>query len=77
MSRTELREKIIATINGIEDELVLQEIYRLLEVDLSEEEVYNLSALQKEKINKAIDDINAGNTLSDDAANKQIDEWLG
>lgn len=77
MSNAELRKKLIEKIEATEDEQLLREATRLLEIQLGElEKPYTLT----EDINTAIDEaksqIMEGDFLNHKEANKEVDEWF-
>ncbi|MBK8295885.1 MAG: hypothetical protein IPK91_01050 [Saprospiraceae bacterium] len=74
MSTLELREKVFKKLEFVED-YVLEEVLSLLEFETNEG-LYKLSEAQKSKIDEAHKQIKAGNSLTDDEVNKEIDEWL-
>ena len=77
MSTIELRKLLIEKIQLTEDDKLLEEAYRLLEVDIEESaDVYVLNDQQKEAIDQARKQIKEGQFLTDEESNRQIDEWL-
>ena len=77
MSTIELRKLLIDKIQVTEDDKLLEEAYRLLEVDIEEPaDVYVLNDQQKEAIDEARKQIKEGQFLTDEESNRQIDEWL-
>ena len=77
MSTIELRKLLIEKIQITEDDKLLEEAYRLLEVDIEESaDVYVLNDQQKEAIDQARKQIKEGQFLTDEESNRQIDEWL-
>jgi hypothetical protein len=76
MSTLELREKLIDKIQLTEDESILEEVYRVLELETSLLDTYILSSLEKREIELGRKDIREGRFLTDEAVNKEIDEWL-
>ena len=77
MTNTELKKQLIDKIQKIENHNLLEEAYRLLDLETREEEVFNLSESQKESINISREQIKNGQFLDHDRANQEIDEWLG
>ena len=77
MSTIELRKLLIEKIQVIDDDKLLEEAYRLLEVDIEETaDVYILNDQQKEAIDEARKQIKQGQFLTDEESNREIDEWL-
>lgn len=76
MSTTDLQKKLIDKINHTKDERLLEEVFRFMELESEEIEVYNLSNEQIEAINEAKQQIKNGEFLTNDEANREIKEWL-
>jgi adenylate kinase family enzyme len=76
MSTIELRRRLIDKIQKTENEDLLAEAYRLLELETGDIEMYKLNDDQRKAINEARQQINSGQFLTDEHSNKEIDEWL-
>ena len=76
MSTVELRKRLIEQIEKTEDDYLLEEVYRLLNIEFEETGVYILSDAQRRAIDQARQEIKDGKYLTNDQANKEIDEWL-
>lgn len=76
MSTSELRKLLIEKIQVTDDEKLLEEASRLLEVDIDDLDVYLLNEKQKEAIGQARSEILQGKYLTDEESNREIDEWL-
>jgi len=76
MSTLELRKRLIEKIQKTDNESLLREAYRLLELETEDIEVYKLSNDQKDAVNEARQQIKKGQFLTSDQADKEIDEWL-
>jgi hypothetical protein len=76
MSTAELKNRLIEKIKETENEELLGEAYRLLELETMDLEVYKLSNEQKSAIAEARQQIKGGQFLSDEQASNEIDEWL-
>lgn len=76
MITEEMRKQLIAKINSTKDENILEEIYRILEVGEIEIDMVLLSEDQKKMIDQGLKDLEEGRILSNEEANRQIDEWL-
>jgi hypothetical protein len=76
MSTIELRRRLIDKIQKTENEDLLAEAYRLLELETEDIEMYKLNDDQRKAINEARQQINSGQFLTDEQSNKEIDEWL-
>jgi hypothetical protein len=76
MSTAELRNQIIHKLNTIDDEAMLSDIYKLVQMEASIETVYQLSDEEKEAVEMAFHDIYAGKTYSSSAADELLNKWL-
>ncbi len=72
----DLKQQLIDKIQLTTDKVKLEEIYRLLEIEFDEQEVYKLSDEQKSAIEESQQQIKNGEFLSDEQANKDVEEWL-
>jgi hypothetical protein len=77
MSTKELKKKLIEKIEKTESNELLAEAYRLLELGTEDIETYSLSDEQKGAVEEARQQIRDGKFLTNDDANREIDEWLG
>lgn len=76
MSTIEIKKRLIDKIQETENEELLQEAYRLLDLEIEDAEIYTLNTDQKKVIDEAMQQIKNGQSISDQQANKEIDEWL-
>lgn len=76
MSSAELKKGLIDKIQETDNKNLLEEAFRLLQMESEDIEVYKLSEDQKNAVNEARQQIRNGQFLTDDEANKDIDEWL-
>jgi hypothetical protein len=76
MSTLELKIRLMEKIDKIEDENLLKEVIRLLELSAGTEDMYILDLDQKAVIAEARNQIKNGQFLTEDQANQEIDEWL-
>jgi hypothetical protein len=76
MSTIELRKRLIDKIQKTDDENLLEEAYRLLELETESIETYKLNDEQRNAVDQARQQINKGEFLTDKHANQEIDEWL-
>ena len=77
MSNAELKKRLIDKIQETDNKNLVEEAFRLLQMESEDIEVYKLSEDQKNAVNEARQQIKNGQFLTDDEANKDIDEWLG
>lgn len=76
MTTLELRNKLIKKIKQVEDEEILNEIYRLLEESAVKSELIELSENHKKAIDEALQQIEHGETMTNEMANLEIRQWL-
>ncbi|MBY0434724.1 MAG: hypothetical protein K2U26_11495 [Cyclobacteriaceae bacterium] len=76
MSTTELKLEIINRIATIEDEMVLEEIYKLVDLESRTDTVYKLTDEERTAITIGLNDIKDGRVYSSEAAEHMIKEWL-
>jgi len=76
MSATELKLQIISKITAIEDELILEEIFKLVDIESQMDSVYRLTDEERKAINLGLKDVEAGRVYSSEAADNMIKEWL-
>ncbi len=76
MSAIELKKRLIDKIEKTNDENLLGEAYRLLELETEDIDIYKLNNEQRRAIETARRQIKSGQFLTDEKSNKEIDEWL-
>lgn len=76
MTTKELKNKLIGRINLINDEDILNEVYRLIDDSLEDSEIFLLSENHKQVIEEAKSQIDRGEVLTNEQANKEISIWL-
>jgi hypothetical protein len=76
MSTIDLKEKLIQGIEKTTNEHLLGEIYRLLELENNELEIYKLSEEQKQAILIGKNEIKNGLFVENEIVNKEIEVWL-
>ena len=76
MSTVELRKQLIEKIQATDNEMLLQEAYRLLDLESVDIDKYTLTDDQLAVVAEAKKEIKAGRFLTNDQANNEIDEWL-
>jgi hypothetical protein len=75
MSTIELKKLLIERIQLTDDQQLLEEAYRLLEI-ADDTAVYVLSEAQERTIALARQQMEAGQSLTHEQANREIEEWL-
>lgn len=76
MSVTELKLRIINKITTIEDELVLEEIFRLVDLESEMDSIYRLTDDERDAVQVGLKDTQEGRVYSSAAADNMIKEWL-
>ena len=77
MTIKDLKHKLISRINQSRDNHLLEEMYRLLTNGETDLEILELNKEQSEAIEIAQKQYQDGQFLSQEQADKEIDEWLG
>jgi len=77
MTVTELKRRLIVRINQSENNEILEEMYRLIENEESDNSVYELSNEQISAVEEAQKQFKNGQFLKSKQADKEIEEWLG
>lgn len=75
MTTTELKKKLIDTINSTENASVLEDIERILDLEF-DSEVFMLSPEQESAIALGRKDFKNGDYIDNDEANDSINKWL-
>ncbi len=76
MTTTELKKRLIKRINSIEDELLLQEMSRFIDIQDDESDIYCFTDEESRAIEEAREAYARGEFLTNEEANKEVDEWL-
>jgi len=76
MSNQELQELLIEKIRQTDDNVLLEEATRLLDVEIDDSDIYVLSKSEKDEIEEAREQIRNGEGFSHEQANQLINEWL-
>ncbi len=77
MSATELKLQIINKITTIQDELILEEIYKFINIESEMDSIYRLTGDERKAIDTGLKDIKENRVHSSEAADNMIREWLG
>ena len=72
----DLKEKLIKRIQETSNNDVLNEVYRLLELEFNEQEIYKLSEEQRSTIAESREQIAKGEFLTNEQSNKATEQWL-
>lgn len=69
------RRELIAKINEVDDSAILEEVRRLLDTCV-DDRVYPVSDEEMIGIGEGLRQVEAGETLTNEAANREIKAWL-
>jgi hypothetical protein len=75
MPDTTLKDKLINKIKETDDPVILEEVSHLFELQ-EPDTIYEVNEPQKKAIGEARGQLKNNQTLTDEQANKDIDEWL-
>jgi hypothetical protein len=73
MMVSEIKEKIAEKLKSTNDEVILEEVYRLLQ---EENSIIKLSDGLKTAINEGWDDVKSGHVVSHEDLKNEIKKWL-
>ena len=76
MTEMELKKRLIVKINQTNNNEILEEAYRLLCNEEADNSVYEFSPEQRNAIDEAQKQYRNGQFLTNEQADKAIDEWL-
>jgi len=76
MQVVEIKRRLIEKIKSLENETLLKEAFRLVSLETDNTDVYKLSDKQREIINEAREQIASNQYLTEEQANREIEEWL-
>ena len=75
MSTAELKIDLISRIANTEEPRIIEELSKLLDFEL-DNETYKLNPQQLQRVSEAKAEFLAGNVVSEQQADEEIDEWL-
>lgn len=76
MRTIEIRKRLIEEINSSSNKNLLEEMYNFLNKDNATENLYKLSRSQKLAIHKGREQINNGQSFTNEEVNSEIEKWL-
>lgn len=77
MTVKELKKRLIGKINQIENNEILEEMYRLISNEETDLSIYRLSDEQLNVVEEGQHQFKNGQFLTEEQADKDIEEWLG
>ncbi len=75
MKTKELRHRLIDKISVIDDDDLLNDINKPIDDSCFENQIFRLSDGHKRTIDKAINQIESRDCLTNEESNKDVDEW--
>ena len=75
MSTAELKIDLISRIANTEEPRIIEELRKLLDFEL-DNETYKLNPQQLQRVSEAKAEFLAGNVVSEQQADEEIDEWI-
>ena len=75
MSTAELKIDLISRIANTEEPRIIEELRKLLDFEL-DNETYKLNPQQLQRVSEAKVEYLAGNVVSEQQADEEIDEWI-
>ena len=70
-----LKIDLISKITQLKESYVIDEINRIIDFEL-DKEVFKLTSKQRNRILEAKEEYKTGKVLSENEANKKVEEWL-
>lgn len=67
----QLKEKLIAKIDQINDEELLNQILRMIDFEAKPGKIYHLNPYEFDAVNKGIEQLNQGEFITNDEADRQ------
>jgi predicted transcriptional regulator len=76
MSAAELKLQIINKVSAIKDKLILEEIHKIVSLELAMDSVYQLTDAERTAVQAGLADAKEGRVHSSEAAEGLLREWL-
>ena len=76
MTPAETKKKLIASIKSVKDPELLEDLYRILNLELEDIEELKTPANIKDSVTKGLWDIRNGRYMSNRQTDADIDKWL-
>ena len=76
MTPLQIKNKLISSIKKVEDPELLEDLFRLLNLDVENIEELKTPANIKDSVTKGFWDIRNGRYLSNRKADAEMDQWL-
>ena len=76
MASQTLKEKVINTVNNLEDDSILQGLLNFIELEKDADSIYEFDTSQLQIIDEAKLQVKEAKTQTHEQVNKEIEEWL-
>lgn len=76
MDSQTLKEKVLQSVNNLEDESILRGLLNYIELESDRDSIYEFDNNQLQSIEEAKLQIKDGLIQSDSEVNKEVEEWL-
>jgi len=76
MTITEIKKEILERVNQLDDDWVLEEVYRILQAPFESKEKFVFSQVQKDSLDAIEKEIDNGQYVTHEQSEKDLDEWL-
>jgi hypothetical protein len=76
MTTKSLKEKVIQSIESVENDILLESLLNIIELESDTDSVYEFNKEQQIMIDAAKQEIKEGKIQSNEEVNKEIEKWL-
>lgn len=76
MATKSLKEKVIKSIENVDNDILLESLLNIIELESDTNSVYEFNTEQLMMIEEAKLEVKQGKTQSDEEVNQEIEEWL-
>ena len=76
MTTAEIKKKLISSIKSVKDPELLEDLYRILNLELENIEELKTPAHIKDSVTKGLWDIRNGRYMSNRQTDAEMDKWL-
>lgn len=76
MTQVELKKKLINKIHSLDNQLILEEICRIVGIPIEGEDIYYFTEEELRAVEEAEQEYDRGEFISGEEADKIIREWL-
>lgn len=76
MSISEIRKKIVRRVNEVENDIILEEVFRILDHSDNVTEIYQFSQTQLNILDKREHEVKNGKFINNEDSELELDKWL-